>query len=151
MYVFVLIAALFLVPVYHFRRRWQALAFLLLGLGFIHAVASMLGWMLTPDIDPSLLKPGIEAGPPGAMLPSMLFVYEALIVGIGVTLGVLPRARAAGACAACGYDLRGLSDSICPECGTRFDDVALAHEIDRQDKRQSPVDLASAKAPRRRR
>jgi hypothetical protein len=36
--------------------------------------------------------------------------------------------RAAGTCAQCGYDLRGLPEPRCPECGTAFKEIHEGHE-----------------------
>lgn len=49
-----------------------------------------------------------------------------IVVGAGVWYPLLPfvrrrRRRTRGLCVACGYDLTGLIEPRCPECGTKFD------------------------------
>src|SRR4051794_3402626 len=46
-----------------------------------------------------------------------LWPWTVLFACSGAVLWTLGRGRAAGHCAACGYDLRGLRPGACPECG----------------------------------
>lgn len=68
--------------------------------------------------------------PPAAVVTTFLFtgngriavaagflVYTAAILGVRRTPQTLPRYAASGVCHWCGYDLRGLRCSRCPECG----------------------------------
>lgn len=50
----------------------------------------------------------------GVAMP--VYPLAALALGLGMWLRV--RRPAPGRCAACGYDLTGLKDGPCPECGT---------------------------------
>jgi hypothetical protein len=82
---------------------------LLPACGFVSVIYDFNG-LVTWDFDP--LGFTVTAG--------ILAIYAAILYR--VTKRYLQhRARQPGQCVECGYDLRGLSEPRCPECGTLFD------------------------------
>ncbi len=125
MYLFVLYAALVWVSVFSFRRRWQSIPVLLLGVGAVYVAVSLLNWLFTTE------APVFEGPPaPGqsethssspVMLPIVGYAYQALILLVGLALAAMPRPAHINACHHCGYELTGLDSGTCPECGKTFD------------------------------
>jgi hypothetical protein len=73
---------------------------------------------------------------PGSAIQSYGALYGPWIVGLGLLsllLGVfvVPRRIRPGHCPACGYELRGLTEPRCPECGTPFDPKLLEETTQR--------------------
>lgn len=67
----------------------------------------------------------------------LLYTYAALVFGLGMFFVVLPRGtptrwREVGACQGCGYDLRSLepdTDTLCPECGARYEPPPPEYDV----------------------
>lgn len=129
MYVFVLLAACLLVPVYLHRRRLSGFVILIGGIAILHFATLGIEWLLTPPIDARTLPPGAKLGAPGGMFEPMSQIYEMLVVSVGLTLALLPRVHPPGTCRRCGYDLDGLHHDLCPECGTPFDPDVVESEL----------------------
>jgi uncharacterized C2H2 Zn-finger protein len=95
------------------RRRWPAFMALLVSIPLTMLLAHvfvMLTPMVGPATDPS---------------PEWMYVVgaaiEGLILLVGVTVAVQPRRRVERPCGRCRYDLDGLTQGRCPECGRVFD------------------------------
>ena len=70
----------------------------------------------TPRIGLAGLRTGAAAGNQALFITVPLWPLTALLL-IGSLLAYRRRWLGTHACAACGYDLRGLGDRPCPECG----------------------------------
>jgi hypothetical protein len=60
--------------------------------------------------------------PPGEPRPEWLYLisgaYAIVVAGVGLAIALSGRGRLASDCHHCGYDLRGVTTILCPECGT---------------------------------
>ena len=69
----------------------------------------------------------LPSGEPTSDVQWYCAIYGPMVVIVGlvpvVALGFIlaPRAKSLGQCRKCQYDLRGLTEPRCPECGTSFD------------------------------
>jgi hypothetical protein len=77
----------------------------------------------------ALISPVLVAG---------LFAVYAVIVFVATRHYVRTRSMPASRCEQCGYDLRGLRESRCPECGSSFDPEEL--EDDESEKREEDAE-----------
>lgn len=99
------------------------------GLGHGVAIISALGAAAFVGLLPSGREMRAIAGG-RASLEAALAVYSLFILVVAVVCGFLAKVARARAearreqsedvCPGCGYDLRGLVERRCPECGTRF-------------------------------
>lgn len=54
------------------------------------------------------------------VLQPILYGYGAMVTGMGLFIACLPRRVEHGPrCHACDYDMRAISPTVCPECGTQ--------------------------------
>lgn len=91
---------------WRYRRRWQAFCAILAGAPPVLLSARLDVWLIERLI-------GEDAG----YLFIIGIVFASVIVLIGLLLALQPRGHPAHACQGCGYDLRGISPTVCPECG----------------------------------
>ncbi len=127
MFLFVLYAMTVWLLVYQFRRRWPAFMVLALTIPFVLIVIRAAQMMLEPgagftwaSADWSVLlgKPGAHSsGTAAPFVALIVWVYEALVLTIGLLIAVQPRRWVASACRVCRYDLAGNVSGVCPECG----------------------------------
>ena len=81
--------------------------------------------LMTPRVEGSIELPNrtFEGALPyrpvwfGLLLNTLLYGSIFWAIGLGWRLYRLARRRRRGRCLACNYDLRGLADPVCPECG----------------------------------
>lgn len=90
----------------HNRRRWQGFAAAAAGAAFV-----------LPLLDPLVYLVWWMMGEQPTWLFPFMYAYAAVLVAVGLFLASLPRAAADTQCAACGYDLAGITAELCPECG----------------------------------
>lgn len=85
----------------------------------IAALLQLVGGAVTAGVSSGLIGANSRTG--GSPVIAILFTAAAVVVIAVITRVVLPRRpgliRRAGRCSYCGYDVRGLTSDICPECG----------------------------------
>jgi cytochrome c biogenesis protein CcdA len=114
-----------------YRRRWQGVAAVFLGVLAI--------WMVV-----SLLKAG-DGRTGGAVrshqLLTLLWAEMIIVAGIGLFLVCLPRRRGELDCPQCGYDLTGLDPQglKCPECGRPWTGLGSGLANDRSARTFTPI------------
>jgi hypothetical protein len=89
------------------RRRWQAFAIVALSILGIVAVG-VLHVLLNRWTKGAVNLPAFHP---------ILYPYGFFVGVVGVFIACLPRAVREGDCQTCGYNLDGLAESRCPECG----------------------------------
>lgn len=82
----------------------------------------VLGWFLYPGMLLSKIAFGKQATAPIFFEPANSLIYGAVGLYVGIRLNRRRRNRtnSGRVCIKCGYDLTGLNEPRCPECGTRF-------------------------------
>lgn len=93
---------------WRYRRQWQAFAVLMAAGPPIFLSTYFDMWLVQRLF-------GEDAG----WLLSFAIVFAGVTILIGLLLALQPRRLPEYACPICGYDLRGLGDPRCPECGDR--------------------------------
>lgn len=83
----------------------------------------MLAFTSLVYIDGILIHAGGQSGLLFLVVPVYLLVGGFVTLGIGLAFGT--RLRIVGYCQECGYNLKGLTEARCPECGTPFDETLL--------------------------
>lgn len=91
---------------WRYRRRWVAFAAIAAGTPPIFGAARLDIWIVD-----SLFGEDVS------WVYMVAIVFAFVFVFIGLLLAIQPRAHPSHACQNCGYDLRGLAASCCPECG----------------------------------
>jgi len=113
--------------------------FLLLPLGFLllgysatrrlHRCVLVLAFLATAGLTFKLMGAVSSSSEPGSAIQWYGSIYGPWLVGVGFVvvlvrgLVFVPRRSERGLCRGCGYDLRGLPEPRCPECGKSFDPV----------------------------
>jgi hypothetical protein len=100
----------------------------LLGISGFLVVCLAEAMAIVPNITGSRVG---EANMGAVLAAFVILIPLGVLVGIGAFVASLISLTKApsGCCAKCGYDLRGLPEPRCPECGTPFDPKAVpSHE-----------------------
>ena len=128
------------VVAWRWRRRWQGFAAIVAGTPPIFLSAQLDIWLVN-----ELFHEDVH------WLLMMAFAFAGVIVFIGLLLAVQPRAHPAHACQECGYDLRGLASTLCPECGNdSCDDLPTPRPVDHAEPVAPDFSLGVQLADRRR-
>lgn len=95
-----------------------------------HVLLLGLAAILAPLVLSYLIGTLVEGQPNQNLAAGLVWpIFSFWILGAGLifygVFGSSVRARDYGKCASCGYDLRGLSEPRCPECGKEFASVLL--------------------------
>ncbi len=95
---------------------WRHVRWLSVWIAFV-PVVSTVAWVLFENATPGpsyIRSEGLAI----TLSLAVWYVSYALLLGVPLLLWVCwARPRNSGACATCGYDLRGLTTGPCPECG----------------------------------
>lgn len=98
-----------------FRRRWEAFAWVAAGaIGLI--LVALFHWRLSVWTGGRIYL---------RVLQALLYPYTVLVVVGGLYIACLPRPRSKVHCRVCQYDLAGLEEPVCPECGAPDPGVIL--------------------------
>lgn len=84
-------------------------------LGFTGWVSMEYMWSLTGSMAPTI---SFDLEPRGLAAALIMTIVSSLILCVAWRTAVNAFTCAAGTCDACGYDLTGLAQPRCPECGT---------------------------------
>lgn len=116
------------------RREWLGIGWVavgvagLLGLNYLHYKIGR--WSAAQSQDGQ-----------GIMLPvlqTIMYPYTALVGLVGLFIVAMPKTYRAG-CVRCGYDLSGLEEPNCPECGEMREPVYRRSGTDRPSLRGSDL------------
>ncbi len=114
LYLFIVLPVGFLLLGYSASRRWSR-------------VGVALGFLVSSAITVLVFNAILPGGEPGSAVHRYTVVFGPPVVGAAfvmtLVLGLIfvPRRTKPGHCHRCGYDLKGLLEQRCPECGTPFD------------------------------
>jgi len=118
-YFFVAFAVIVWFACFRLRRKWRAVGVCALALGILVGVA-FFHWKLNQWTNGRIYLP---------VMQTILYPYIVFVVGIGLYIAALPNGVASHLCEYCRYDMSGLEEPLCPECGRADERVAA---IDRE-------------------